>query len=75
MFQRWICPPTGPAATPDKLAEWAAGSADLLTMPGTIRANRRDLVALQGTLLGPRVALPEQGVVQAGTLWVDAEVA
>ena len=66
---RWISPPGGPAPTAAKLADWATG--ELLTLPGQILANVRDLPALQATMLAGRVALPQHGVVQAGTLWLE----
>jgi len=66
---RWIAPPGGPAPTPAKLADWA--TAELLAVPGALLANRRDLPALQATMLAERVALPVHGVVQAGTLWLQ----
>lgn len=67
---RWIAP-DGPAKTPAELATWAIR--ELLGIPGQIFANRRDLPDLQATMLAARVTLPEQGVVQAGTLWIAAE--
>lgn len=67
---RWLSPSDRPAKTAAELAAWA--TAELLSVPGPIYANCRDLPALQATMLAPRVALPAHGVVQAGTVWMEA---
>jgi len=70
---RAFAPPGGPAKTPAALASWATG--ELLTLPGAIYANARDLLALRATMLAERVAgSPQFGVVQPGTLWLALEV-
>lgn len=66
---RWIMPAGGPAKTAADLAAWAVAA--LLSTPGQILANPRDLPALQATMLAGRVTLPLHGVVQAGTLWLE----
>jgi len=68
---RAFAPPGGPAKTPTALAHWAAG--ELLSLPGAIYANARDLPALNATMLAARVAgSPQFGVVQPGTVWLAA---
>ena len=65
---RWVAPDSGPAATPKKLAEWAASE---LQDAQQIVCNPRDIDALRSTLLGERVVLPGlAGIVQPGTLWL-----
>jgi len=69
---RAFAPPDGPAKTPAALANWAAG--ELLSRPGAIYANARDLPALTATMLAARVAgSPQFGVIQPGTVWVMQE--
>lgn len=66
---RWTCPDGGPAARPADLAAWAIAA--LATAPGAILCAGRDLPALRATLLADRVALPEHGIVQPGTIWIE----
>jgi len=68
---RAFAPPGGPAKNPADLAHWAAG--ELLSLPGAIYANARDLPALRATFPAERVAgSPQFGVVQPGTVWLAA---
>lgn len=64
---RWVVPDTGPAQSPEALATWVT------RLPGThrIACNRRDLPALQSTLLIDRVYVPQHGIVQPGTIWME----
>jgi hypothetical protein len=66
---RWLAPPDGPTAKSEHLSQWAVG--ELAGEPGMIYANARDLDALRSTLLAERVTLPERGIVQPGTVWVE----
>lgn len=62
---RWLCPdPKSPS-----FVAWALDA--LLARPGRILCHPADLPALAATMLAGRVAVPETGVVQRGTIWLE----
>lgn len=63
---RWLCPDP-----PQPFMTWALDT--LLALPGRILCHPADYVALSATVLAARVAVPETGVVQRGTVWIERE--
>jgi hypothetical protein len=57
-----------PAKTPHDLRLWAA--AQLTARQGAVLCSARDFDALASILPG-RVAVPERGKVQPGTVWLE----
>ena len=70
MNYKWLCPPGGPDARPERFVPWAI--ADLAGVPGRILCNPQDAPSLAGTILAERLAQPDMGTVQRGSIWLEA---